>query len=177
MDVVLRDFKESDIKDYINWYTIEKDWQEWEAPWNDYGSDIGSLEKDLKELLENPLPRLRSSFEIDYEGRHIGWTNSYILDGEEDRLAIGLVIAESQYWNRDIGEKALICFIRYILEKDPYRDIFIESWVENKRMINLARKLGFDELPLERSTRLIRGREYIVDRFKLTDENVMRYRI
>lgn len=177
MDVVLRDLREEDIKDYIDWYTIDRDWQEWEAPWGEGQRDIDLLEEDLRELLESPLPAFRKSFEIDFDGRHIGWTNSYVLDGEEDRLAIGLVIAEPRYWDRSIGERALICFIRYILEKDPYRDIFIETDIENKRMINLAKKLGFVELPLERKARIIAGREYIIDRFKLTDENVMRYRI
>ena len=178
MDVVLRDLEEEDIKDYIDWYTIKTEWQDWEAPWDgDMNKDIENLEKDLKELLENPLPILRKGFEIDYKGNHVGWTNSYPLDGEEDKLAIGIVITESKYWERHIGEESLICFIRYILDRDPYRDIFIETWEKNKRMINLAKKLGFEVSPLEQDIKVIDGKEYVVERFKLTDENVSRYRI
>lgn len=176
-DIILRDLKEEDIKDYINWYTTKTDWQDWEAPWGGEVDDLEKIEEDLRELLDNPLPVLRNSFEIDYKGEHIGWTNSYPLDGEEDKLAIGVVISEPKYWEKHIGEMALICFIRYILEKDPYRDIFIETWAENKRMINLAKKLGFEVSPLEQDKKIIDGKEYIVERFKLTDENVSRYRI
>lgn len=177
MDVTLRDRKESDIKDYIDWYTIKTDWQQWVAPWGGEFRSIKSLEKDLRESLEDPLPNIREHLEIEYHGHHVGWTNSYIIDGEADKLAVQIVLPEERHWNRGIGEKALICFIRYILEKDPYRDIFVEIWDGNKRMINLARSLGFEISPLERITKGKDKERFLVDRFKLTDENVSRYRI
>lgn len=177
MDIVLRDTEEKDIKDYIDWYTLKKDWQQWVAPWSDDFIGIKSLEKRLRESLDNPLPIIRKRLEISYQDSHIGWVDSYIIDDDADKLAVQVVLPNNKNWNRGFGEKALICFIRYILEKDPYRDIFLEIWDGNKRMINLGHKLGFEVSPLERIVKTKAKEEFIVDRYKLTDENINRYRI
>lgn len=35
--VILRDFIESDIEDYVRWETVETDWKLWDAPWEHAG--------------------------------------------------------------------------------------------------------------------------------------------
>ena len=32
-EVTLRDMLESDIEDYVRWFTVEREWENWDAPW------------------------------------------------------------------------------------------------------------------------------------------------
>ena len=32
-DIILRDYRESDIEDDIRWNTVETEWALWDAPW------------------------------------------------------------------------------------------------------------------------------------------------
>ena len=32
-NIVLRDMIESDIEDYVRWFTVEREWENWDAPW------------------------------------------------------------------------------------------------------------------------------------------------
>lgn len=36
-DIILRDFKESDIEKKIYWKTVETEWQLWDGPWEHEG--------------------------------------------------------------------------------------------------------------------------------------------
>lgn len=31
--LILRDMRESDIEDYVRWFTKETEWGNWDAPW------------------------------------------------------------------------------------------------------------------------------------------------
>jgi len=31
--LILRDMKESDIEDYVRWFTTETEWGNWDSPW------------------------------------------------------------------------------------------------------------------------------------------------
>ena len=31
-DIILRDMIESDIEDYVRWFTVEREWENWDAP-------------------------------------------------------------------------------------------------------------------------------------------------
>lgn len=176
-EVSLRELEEKNIRDYIDWFTIKTDWQKWEAPWNELDVEVDQLEEKLLEYINMEKPALRKRFEIYYRDSHVGWTNSYYIDGEEDMLAIGVVIPDKEFWARGIGEKALICYIRYILEKDPYKDIYVETFEENERMINLAEKLGFETVPLIEKYQEVDGEKMPMLTMKLTTENIERYRI
>ena len=32
-NMILRDMIESDIEDYVRWFTVEREWESWDAPW------------------------------------------------------------------------------------------------------------------------------------------------
>ena len=32
-NIILRDMIESDIEDYVRWFTVEREWENWDAPW------------------------------------------------------------------------------------------------------------------------------------------------
>ena len=34
-NIVLRDMIESDIEEYVRWFTVEREWENWDAPWEE----------------------------------------------------------------------------------------------------------------------------------------------
>ena len=92
-DVTLRDIRQEDIADYIRWETVETEWQLWDAPWLYEGRTPEQCERELKEYIEK-LGRwvseaseysnssIRSRFEIDYQGDHVGSCASYLIDSD-----------------------------------------------------------------------------------------------
>lgn len=38
-NIVLRDMNESDIEDYVRWFTLEREWENWDAPWEKEETD------------------------------------------------------------------------------------------------------------------------------------------
>lgn len=100
--VLLRDFIETDIEDYVRWETTETEWKLWDAPWEHVGQTEEQRAASLKEdiswmrahaqevaLLRDDAPRRR--FEIcavDAEGR--GPCLAEVREGARDaRLETG----------------------------------------------------------------------------------------
>ena len=38
-NIILRDIIESDIEDYVRWFTVEREWENWDAPWEKEDTD------------------------------------------------------------------------------------------------------------------------------------------
>lgn len=38
-NIILRDMIESDIEDYVRWFTVEREWENWDAPWEKENTD------------------------------------------------------------------------------------------------------------------------------------------
>ncbi len=99
--IVLRDMKETDIEDYVRWFTTETEWGNWDAPWEAaFGAGAEEERKSWTEyygFLKNmPDDTVRWKFEIEEDGIHIGWICSYTdleyMENEEKIPAIGLDI-------------------------------------------------------------------------------------
>ena len=83
--LMLRPIKESDIENYIKWTTVETEWQNWDAPWEKVDDSFLAWQK--KRIEKAPNGRL----EIEtLTGEHIGWVSSYYIDGDKEKLAIGI---------------------------------------------------------------------------------------
>lgn len=189
-NIVLRDTKESDIKDEIRWNTVETQWALWDAPW-EMEEVLCSFDPEKfreKELawIQTQKPAHRLSLEIDTaDGIHIGSVSTYCIDDdfdwyklttEEDRRkvnwAVGIEINESAYWSNGWGTQAMAAFVNYHLE-DGYTNLYTQTWSGNFRMIGLAKKLGFVECNREKDLRLVRGERYDGLTFRL-DETAFR---
>lgn len=177
-NIVLRDFRVSDIADEIRWNTVETEWSLWDAPWE--------MEEELKrfspdrhrkeelEWLARPRPDHRLSLELDTaQGVHIGSVSTYCLDEnldfkpalkpEEDRTgqnwAVGIDICDRAYWSGGWGTQALTALLCYHLEAG-YTRLYTQTWSGNLRMVGLAEKLGFRECRRLSGIRQVRGGEY-----------------
>lgn len=174
-DIILRDMKESDVEDYVRWFTKETEWGDWDAPWEGYFELDEENERkgwteyfhSVKELSEDVI---RWKFEVEIDGVHVGWVSSYDdlewMENEAKIPAIGIDIPEEKYRRNGIGTKALKGFIDY-LSKQGYKMIYTQTWSGNYPMIRVAEKLGFKEVARKKDYRDVSGKKYDALTFRL----------
>lgn len=166
--LVLRDMIESDIEDYVRWFTIETEWSDWDAPWE----PIEDMNEDAQRKIWTgyyqkvralPEDRLRWKFEIESDGVHIGWVSAYTdldyIENEEGLPAIGIDIPCTEARGRGLGTQALKAFIEYYKERG-YKSFYTQTWSGNLRMIRVAEKLGFTEVCRKKGMREVNGKKY-----------------
>lgn len=117
-DIILRDMIESDIEEYVRWFTTEREWENWDATWEKENTDGESERKSWTEHYESvkdcPDDACRRKFEIQWHGRHIGWCSSYRIDekfewvgkiqeGQTVYRAVGIDICKSGILGIGIG--------------------------------------------------------------------------
>ena len=180
-DIILRDFKESDIDSMIRWNTGHHPWMEWDAPWENVEEPAFDVEKYRKASLdyiaaEKSTPRW--SLQLEVEGVHIGYVGSYrigedygdVSDEEAQtktwHRAVGLDILDDAYWDRGFGTMALEGWLRYLLE-NGIEEIYLQTWSGNGRMIHVAEKLGFLECNRRVGIREWMGKRYDALTFRL----------
>ena len=165
---------ESDISDYVRWFTSETEWMDYDAPWESKGSSYdeelqGWTEyyQSIKDLAKDEL---RWKFEIEYDGKHVGWVSAYFdldyLENKENIPAIGIDIPEKSVYNHGVGTEALKQFIAYY-KKHGYKHLFIQTWSGNKRMIRVIEKLGFSLYYTKKDFRVVNRQKYDALTFKM----------
>lgn len=135
-DVILRYIKKDDIEDYKIWTTVETQWCDWDAPWED--DDWGEFLQRQKDSLHN-TPEIFYKLEIDIlSGQHIGWVSSYCIDGNEGKRAIGINIVPV---GKGYGEKALSLFMANLFIYADKNILYTQTWSGNTPMLRLADKM------------------------------------
>ncbi len=180
-NIILRDMNESDIEDYVRWFTVEREWENWDAPWEKEATDEETERKSWREYYESvkdlPDDVRRWKFEIEWNGRHIGWVSSYPIDenyewlgeikaGQTVYRAIGIDICEPDVWGHGIGTNALLAFIKYYFE-NGVDELYTQTWSGNTRMLRCAEKLGFVECNRYVGKREVEGKTYDALTFRL----------
>lgn len=130
-NIILRDMIEPDIGDYVCWFTIETEWSNAAAPWETIESDERTERASWHEYYESVKDLSddvrRRKLEVEWNGRHIGWVSSYLIDenyewigeikdGRPVYRAIGIDICEPDVWGKGIGTNALHVFMQYYHE-------------------------------------------------------------
>lgn len=182
-NITLRDMTESDIADYIRWFTTDTQWTKTDAPWEIIDSNE-EAERSVWQKHYESVKKLndgnhRRRFEIEYSGRHVGWVNSYtineefewvppgdVTNGQPNHIAIGIDICESDVWGRGIGTSAFRAFAEYNF-KCGHGELYTQTWSGNTQMLRLAEKLGFVECNREKDIRTVGNKTYDALTFKL----------
>lgn len=165
--LILRDMIESDIEDYVRWFTVETEWMHWDAPWEkdqtDEATERVSWSEYFQTVSQKPADRVRYKFEIQADGRHIGWVSAYtdteFYDNPGETVAIGLDIPEKQYRGHGHGSEALTQFMDYY-RKLGHKKLLTQTWSGNAPMIAVAKKLGFTEVSRTVGVRTVNGKAY-----------------
>lgn len=171
-EIYLRDMNFDDIEDYIKWNTTEIEWQNWDAPWeSEEDFDIEAYRDNLIRKINTKLPIIRKRFEICLiDNTHIGWINSYYIDGNKDKLAIGIDIPSNEFRGKNLGEFSFSLFISYLLSSSEITEIYTETWSGNIRMANLAKKCCFELVERIADIRKVNGIFYDKLVFKLDND-------
>lgn len=192
-NIILRDYRESDIDDDVRWNTVETEWALWDAPWEmeEYLKNFDEAKFREKSLQKKEWKirdeDFRWGFEIDtVDGVHIGAVNAYRIDDEYNwkpikdeevtpdiNVTVGIDINEPAYWSGGWGTQALSAFIHHWLDAG-FNNIYTQTWSGNVRMIGLAKKLGFVEVEREPGIRQVRGGTYDGLTFKLDVEKFLK---
>lgn len=165
--IILRDMIESDIEDYVRWFTTETEWSDWDAPWEPVGSTPEEERKNWTEYYESVKdlsPEApRQKFEIERDGCHIGWVSRYFdldyVDNPEQIPAVGIDLAEQNARGNGAGTDALRQFINYLKARGA-RSVFTQTWSGNAAMLRVAQKLGFVPYACGKDLRTVRGKTY-----------------
>ena len=178
-DVILRDYKLSDVDDEIRWTNVDTAWFYADTPWMTMEKvDPEELRADMIQIMESmPEDAIRWRFEIELNGRHIGLVSSFYLDenfenvpweaidqsknakGNNAIRELGIEICEMDCWGKGIGAKALTAFMNYYRSFGEDR-FLLETWSGNKRMLGCARKLGFTEVQRRKGAHIVDGKEF-----------------
>ena len=186
-DIVLRDYRESDIEDEVRWNTVDTAWGDWDAPWEPF-PDLSAddlRQRGRKRLQAVPEEgALRWRLEIaTADGAHIGTVAAYLMTedfqwrehgpeeapGPDTPVALGLDIMDSACWSGGWGTRALTAWARHWLDRGC-RELYTQTWSGNTRMIGLANKLGFSEYLRKPGIRQVRGGAYDGLTFRLDVE-------
>ena len=180
-NIILRDMIESDIEDYVRWFTVEREWENWDAPWEKEDTCKETERKRWMEYYESvkdcPDDAHRWKFEIEWNGRHIGWVSSYCIDenykwvGKTEDCqtvyhAVGIDICEPDVWGNGIGTNILRTFMNYCFE-NGMNELYTQTWSGNARMLRCAEKLGFVECDRDVGALEIDGQKYDGLTFKI----------
>jgi len=153
--------RESDLVDEERWNTIETEWSEWDAPWEeDEPFDMEEEREYLLKRIKNP-PKVYSVLELDTaEGWHIGGVNHYFIDKQKDLKAVGIAIPPISARGKGYGKNAFILWVAYHFANSNAEEIYTQTWSGNYPMIKLAESVGFEEIGRIKGIRKVRGERY-----------------
>ena len=165
-NIVLRYLTEDDIADYIRWTTIETECCDWDAPWEEDDGD--KFVKRQKAALQK-APQIFRKLEIDtLLGQHIGWVTSYYIDGDEEKIAVGINIPSVDERGKGVGESSLTLFMTYLFRTKNI--LYTQTWSGNIAMIRLAEKIRFVEVERIKNIREVKGKTYDALTFSISKE-------
>ena len=88
----------------------------------------------------------------------VGEVSCYCIDGDREKLAIGIGIPPLSARRKGYAYAALTLFMEHLFET---RDIlYTQTWSGNVRMLALAEKLGFKEVIRLKNLREVDGKKY-----------------
>ena len=172
--LTLRDMKESDIEDYVRWFTTDTEWLNWDSPWEENSCTEEDERKgwteyylSVKSLGDDVI---RWKYEIEADGQHIGWICSYLdldyMENKEGILAIGIDIPGIVGRNKGYGTKAFKMYIDY-LKNHGHKSFYTQTWSGNTSMLRVAEKLGFKEVYRKKNYRVVNGKEFDAITYRL----------
>lgn len=166
--IILRYIKESDIENYIKWTTIDTEWQNWDAPW-EWPNDeyLKRLKASLKQEPNDSRLQITT-----LSGEHIGSVNSYHINGDKNKLAIGIGIPPLEARKKGYGIAALTVFMEHLFKSREI--LYTQTWSGNLPMVLVAEKLGFVEIERINDLREVNGKKYDALTFAITKDEFYR---
>ncbi len=140
-DVTLRPLEFDDIDTLYEWETdielaVRSGWtpQISRAAFrHKYEQRISEPEKDLVML------------GIEFEGQLVGYVQLALIDYDERRAAVGILVGEKNLWGHGIGKTALRILLDYAFTVRNLERIYAEVYGFNQRSLRLMERVGFQK--------------------------------
>ena len=148
-NIILRSLEITDIDNYIYWYTVDREWEEWDAPWERFNFDEESIKLFiLSKIIEDRKSKVKKFLQVcTKDGTHIGWVNAYFLKESSNKLAVGITLPPTDFRGKGYGREGLILFMNYL--KENFNPIYMETWTGNIPMMRVGENIGFKEVHRE----------------------------
>lgn len=158
-ELTIRQIYEEDLPKL--WELIYKEdapeWKKWDAPYFPHKSV--PFEKFMEKIAHTWIKQ--DDFWVVTMNEVVCGIVSYYFEDEQSKwLEIGIVIHESDRWNRGIGTRALNLWIEHIFRTLPNVRVGLTTWSGNKRMIRVGEKLGMQMEARIRKVRFYEGNYY-----------------
>jgi len=86
----------------------------------------------------------RKTFGIFHQDEYIGTIELYDISGA--RCTLGIIIGERDYWGKGFGSEAIIALLDYAFSELAISQVYLRTFLDNKRAIAAFRKVGFREI-------------------------------
>lgn len=142
--VQLREFRAADAR-WLARAMRRGTWWRWDAPWE--GPPSSSELRRLPVMVgliarERVQPPRRMVIET-RAASPIGSVSRYWVDERTQWLEVGIALYESRHWNKGYGSEALALWVDHLFDGLGLRRLGLRTWGGNRRMIRVARALGF----------------------------------
>jgi RimJ/RimL family protein N-acetyltransferase len=138
-----------------SWWRLESPWAGRPGP-----AELRQIPRHVRALArDRRLPPQRMVIET-RAGRPVGTVTRYWADERTGWLEVGVGIYEARHWGRGYGSEALALWVDHLFESLPLRRIGLRTWSGNRRMMRLARRLGFVQEAVFREAYAAGGRVY-----------------
>jgi RimJ/RimL family protein N-acetyltransferase len=97
------------------------------------------------------------TFGIQVDKRLVGYVQLAMIDREEQRAAVGILIGEKQAWGRGIGSSALRILLDYAFTVQCLERVYAEVYSFNTRSLRLMEHVGLQREGILRQHELHNG--------------------
>ncbi|GCE15209.1 GNAT family N-acetyltransferase [Tengunoibacter tsumagoiensis] len=101
-----------------------------------------AFQQIYEQRITNPSENM-ATFGIQFDERLIGFVQLALIDLEEKRAAVGILIGEKQLWGRGIGKTALQILLDYAFTVRGLERVYAEIYSFNTRSFRLMEQVGF----------------------------------
>ena len=102
-------------------------------------------------------------FAIEHEGKLAGYIQLALIDREERRAMVGIVVGEKALWGKGVGSTALRLLVDYAFTVRCLERVYAEVYTFNTRSMRMFERVGFQREGTLRQSVIKDGR--VLDQF------------
>lgn len=132
------------------------EWKQWDAPYFEHrAQDYATYALTAEQHVGRD-----DMWVIQVDGSVLGTVSYYYEDVGKEWLEVGIILHQSDRWNRGIGSRALKLWIDHLFETLSTVRVGLTTWSGNERMVRVAEKVGMQVEGRIRRVRVVRGERY-----------------
>ncbi|MGH2374612.1 MAG: GNAT family N-acetyltransferase [bacterium] len=159
--VQLREFRAADAR-WLARAMRRGTWWRWDAPWEGppSPSELRRLPVRLGLIARERVQPPRRMVIETRAASPIGSVSRYWVDERTQWLEVGIALYESRHWNKGYGSEALALWVDHLFDGLALRRLGLRTWGGNRRMIRVARGLGFRQEAIFRDAAVVGTRAH-----------------